>query len=620
MMTKLEFSTWNLRDADPASVATFVAAGVPHLIALILAARGFRSMEEVTAFAELSARNMTSPCDLDGMEPAMARLTLAIVRGERVFVNGDFDADGVTSTSILMRGLEILGLKAIAYVPDRAIDGHGFKEAAVERACEAGAKLIITIDCGVSSRETVELASSIGIDTIIIDHHEPDGALPAAAAVIDPKAYPRKDGVLTDVSAAMLAYKVVWAALRLAVDRGEVVETDAKRVLRECLDLAAIGTIADSMPLVGENRGLVRTALDHLHHTESAGLSALLNDALAPRNGPARGGATKPVRPFRRREILVAATPEKRVTARDISHAVAPVLNAFGRMGDATRAVSLLTAGGATAPGLATVGRYENEARRAEEQRVYECALAQVDISEESGAIVVVGEDWHPGVLGNVAPRLAEKFGRPAIVLSFRNGAARTRTDLARGSARGPAGSNVLGLLQSVSTHIKDFGGHKGAAGVSVERRNLEGFRDALHASAERALGSGTPATPFDVDATATLPELLDTALTPWLEHLEPFGRGNPEPTIRVEQVFIAGARLVGEKHVAGEIRVGSASLPFIGFNIADNYPPQWLSGSYWTVIGHLSHDPRGGLQFRVTDLRAVEHRTVGTTIVSAAA
>ncbi|MGI8547948.1 MAG: single-stranded-DNA-specific exonuclease RecJ, partial [Gemmatimonadaceae bacterium] len=506
MMTKLEFSTWSLRDADPASAAAFVVAGVPHLIALILAARGFRSIEEVTAFVELSARDLTPPSDLDGMEPAMARLTLAIVRGERVLVNGDFDADGVTSTTILTRGLETLGVPVTVFVPDRALDGHGFKAGGVERASEAGAKLIIAVDCGVSERETVDLATSIGIDTIIIDHHEPEGPLPRATAVIDPKAYPPKDGVLTDVSAAMLAYKFVWAALRIAADEGRITDLKAKRVLRECVDLAAVGTIADSMPLVGENRGLVRSALDRLHRTEISGLSALIVDAFATQRGRSTGT-------LRSRANAMRPTTGKRITARDISHAVAPVLNAFGRMGDASRAVALLTAGRSEAPGLATVGRFENEARRAEEQRVFDAALAQVDISKESGAIVAVGSDWHPGVLGNVAPRLAEKFGRPAIVLSFRTGASRTQSDLARGSARGPAGSNVLGLLDSVSTYIKSYGGHKGAAGLSVERKNLDAFREALHASADSALGSTAPATPFDVDVTATIHQLLDPAL-----------------------------------------------------------------------------------------------------------
>lgn len=615
MMTKLEFSSWHLRAADPAVVAAFVAAGVPPLVAITLAARGFRSMEDVERFATLSARDLTPPESLDGMAGALDRIDQAVTRGEAVFVHGDFDADGVTSTAILMRGLAALGLRATAFVPDRARDGHGFHRDAVERACTAGASLIITVDCGINDAETVALATSIGIDTIVVDHHEPSGALPPAAAVIDPKAYPAAPGVVTDVSAAMLAYKVVWGALRRAVDRAQRTELDARRILRECLDLAAVGTIADSMPLVGENRGLVRTALERMHQTESAGLGALLGDAQAAQRGgarPARGTVAR-----RGRDVVV--TPEAvHVRARDISHAVAPVLNAFGRMGDATRAVALLTSERGAARGLATVGRFENDARRAEEQRVFEAALAQVDISEETGAIVAVGEDWHPGVLGNVAPRLAEKFGRPAIVMTFRVGAGGTRGSLARGSARGPAGSDVLALLAQARAYITAFGGHKGAAGVSVAREQIDAFRDAIHAAADQALGADTPATPFDVDATVTLREVLDPAVLTWLERLEPFGRGHAEPMLRIERVFIASARRVGERHVAGELRADGLSIPFIGFNIAESYPPEWLTGNHWTVIGHIGRDPRGLLQFRVADLRVAD-RHVATGAATAA-
>jgi single-stranded-DNA-specific exonuclease len=505
-----------------------------------------------------------------------------------ILVHGDYDVDGMTAAALLARGLRELGARVDAFVPHRLRDGYDLGAAGLARAEKMGARLILTADCGMTAVETVDAANEAGLDVIVTDHHRPGLRLPAALAIVNPhradSEYPF-DG-LTGVG---VAFKLLTALFRRA---GRPAGS-----LNRHLDLVAIGTIADRGPLVGENRTLVRAGLRVLARTRNRGLWALI--------------AAARVSPL-----------DDRVPAEDVAFQLAPRLNAAGRMGAAEEGLRLLvTEDAAEAEALAWKLEDHNRRRRATDREVTEEAEAQLRERfdpERDSAFVLWSDDWHPGVLGIVASRIAERFCRPTVIICFDG-------DLGRGSARSAGGANLIGVLDECSALLERYGGHREAAGLDLRREALEEFRrrflsEVSALSAGAVTGDDPAGAPpagekpvageekeLEIDLQVTLAE-AEGLIRIWLRHLEPFGFGNPRPVLLARDVRFEDLARVGAdgSHLrASVLGQEGGRLPAIGFGMGDR-AAELREGS-WELAFELVEDHWRGRrrsQARLLDAR----------------
>jgi single-stranded-DNA-specific exonuclease len=516
--------------------------GFPTLIARLLLNRGLSSPEDILAFLEPTLERLASPFDLPGLEVAAARLARAVRQGEPLVVYGDYDADGLTAATLLTQFFQELGLVCTTYIPDRLTEGYGLNQPALEKLA-ARASLLVTVDCGVSDAAEVAWARDHGLEVIVTDHHELPPELPPALAVVNPKRggedYPF--AMLAGVGVALLLALGVRARLR---EEGWF-KNHPEPNLRSYLDLVALGTAADVVPVLGENRILVGEGLKVLEKTRRPGLLALKE---------------------------VAGLNGRTATFRDLCFRLAPRINAAGRLGQALGALHLLLATDlGQARSQARILDELNRRRQSLEGEVLKQAKKLVEQQKlaERPVMVLGREGWHPGVLGIVASRLAEEFHCPVAMVSLKEG-------LGKGSARSVEGYHLFHGLQACRQHLIKFGGHEAAAGFSVAEENLSALQDAFEEAFLAQLGQTRLRPTLKVDAAVGLGD-LDQGFYQHLQRLRPFGPGNPEPVFVCDAVACLSSRVVGERHLRVQLSQDGVVREAIAFDQAALHP---LSGS----------------------------------------
>ncbi|HEX3911086.1 MAG TPA: single-stranded-DNA-specific exonuclease RecJ [Solirubrobacteraceae bacterium] len=502
--------------------------GVSGALAQVLVRRGLETPAGARAF--LAAEEEHSPSEMRGIERAVASILEHVAGKQRITVHGDYDVDGVCSTAILVRALRALGADVDSYLPDRASDGYGLNAATVKRLQARGTRLLVTVDCAVTAVEEVALAQELGMQVIVTDHHAPraDGALPQA-----PLVHPALCGYpCAELCATAVAYKLALAVFEAAGRDPRELEQD--------LDLVALATVADVVPLIGENRTLVRRGLRVLAATRKPGLRALM---------------------------AVARVDPSRVDARALGFALAPRLNAAGRMYRADAGLELvLTEDPMRAAQIADELDRANHERREVELRIRYEAEAQLSTLGEQAAYVLAGEQWHAGVIGIVASRLAERHHRPVVLVALEG-------DTGKGSGRSIAGFDLLAGLTACARHMLRYGGHRAAAGLEVERGQVPALAQALNEHAERVLSGDRLAPVERVDAIVAGDELGMT-LAEELQQLAPFGHGNPGVSLMLADACFRDGRPMGEgKHVRFTVESHGARARAVAFGGGGSLP-----------------------------------------------
>ena len=525
---------WEHQTRDEPRVSALVnALEIDPVIANLLVLRGIATPEEVERFLHPSLEHLHDPFQLADLPRAVDRLLRAIDQNERIAVHGDYDVDGVTSTVILRRLLELLGADVVHFIPERLKDGYGLEPAAIERLSAQQVRVVVSVDCGIRSGAAATRARELGLDLVVTDHHEPDVTLPPAFAVINPKRpdcpYPDKD-----LAGVGVALKLVQALCQ---------RTNHTRWLPGFIKMAALGTVADVVPLRGENRVITKLGLAQLSQgPHTVGLRALLD-------------AT---------DLLGQA-----VTSFHVAFRLAPRINAAGRMSTPDLATRLLLLAdescAAEAKSLAEQLEAENLHRQHEEAEILRAARHRVETDPDVGAhamLVVWGDGWHRGVIGIVASKLVDAFHRPAIVLAVDG-------DLAYGSGRSIPGFDLLGALEHCGDLFTRFGGHRHAAGLTIDTRRLKELRTRITGFADDRLGPDqlTPRLRIDgaLPLAAITPDVVDG-----LRAMEPFGAGNPRPMFHTGPVELAnGPRVMKSRHLSMSVRQGTRVFRAVAWRMA---------------------------------------------------
>jgi len=526
------------RRPDPGIVAALARElGVPEPLAAILVQRGFAAPDIAKAFLRPDLERLSDPCGWPGMRAAVDLLAGAVRSGTPILVHGDYDVDGQCGAALLTRVLRSAGGDAHAFVPHRLRDGYDFGAAGLAEARRLNAGLIVTCDCGITAVDAVRAARAEGREVIVTDHHVPGDELPPASAVLDPRRpdCPAEDN---DLCGTGVAFKLAQA-LMPALGR-------SPNVPLHFLDYVALATVADVVPLTGENRILVRHGLKMLSDSRWTGLRALVDAAgLAGRS----------------------------IKAGHVGFILAPRLNAVGRIGDAAQGVRLLLSDDpAEAAAIARELETLNARRQALDQRILDEAitLAETALRPDDRALVLAADGWHPGVIGIVASRLVERYGRPTFLIGWDG-------DTGRGSGRSIGGFDLHGALRRVGHHLEKYGGHTMAAGLTVRRDRFEAFRVAFLRVAGELLDPDDLVPEQRVDLELPL-GLVSEKLEKLFRYLEPCGPGNPAPVFGVRAARAVGARRVGANHLRFLLDDGSGVLPAIGFQWADAVPDAWLA------------------------------------------
>jgi single-stranded-DNA-specific exonuclease len=497
-------------------------------LAQVLVRRGLREPEAARSF--LLAAEAHPASAFAGIAAAVELIRAHLAQGSRITIHGDYDVDGVCSTAVLVRALRALGADVDSYLPDRAGDGYGLALETVERLARRGTRLLITVDCAITAVAEVTHARALGMDVVVTDHHAPraDGALPEAPIV-----HPALCGYpCAELCATAVAYKLGCALFEAQGRDGRALEQD--------LDLVALATIADVVPLVGENRTLAKRGLRELAATSKPGLRALM---------------------------AVAGVDASRVDERAVGFALAPRINAAGRMQRADAGLELLlTEDAPRAQAIALELDRANSERRAVERRILIAAEQQIAALGERRAYVLAQEGWHAGVIGIVAARLAERHRRPVVMVALEG-------DRGKGSGRSIAGFDLLAALCACERHLVRFGGHRAAAGVEMERGALDGFAEAFDEHAQSVLPLQETVAVERVDAVVEGDELSMT-LAEELDALAPFGRGNPGVALLLEGASFADRRPMAEgRHVRFTVRSKGARARAVAFGIGTRLP-----------------------------------------------
>lgn len=534
------------RDAEERSEVLAKELGIPPLVARVMLLRGHADPAAAREFLRADLGDLLDPFLLPDMETAVVRVLRAVRDGERIRIYGDYDVDGITSTCVMLDVLKTLGADVDYYIPGRLHEGYGLNLDAVEKAASSGISLLITVDCGITSVEEVELAARRGIDVIVTDHHEPSQVLPRAHALVNPK---RRDSnyAFPDLAGVGVAYKLASALLRARAGT-----LDAPAPSSELLELVALGTIADVAPLTGENRIFAKHGLARLNATSNAGLRAL---------------------------IQASGLAGREIGAGAVGFFLGPRLNAAGRLGDASLCVDLLTAASPDdAARIASLLDRANQERQSLEQAIQEEAASMVKVSEdgeaEDAVLVLAGEGWHPGVIGVVASRLVERFWRPVILISMDG-------DEGRGSGRSIDSFDLYGGLVQCADLLKEFGGHRRAAGLSLSRSAVTALRERLNQIGRSVLTPEDLARRVVCDLEVRFGE-IDLAAAEGLGMLAPFGVGNPVPTFLSRGVRLVEYRGVGAeaRHLKMKLAQEGVVLDAIGFGLGNMAPELFARGA----------------------------------------
>jgi single-stranded-DNA-specific exonuclease len=550
---------WVIAPAEPALIKTL--SGELHLpapLAQVLINRGYRDVAAARRFLEPKLRDLRDPFELPDMKAAVDRVLAGIEKKERIVIYGDYDVDGVTSSALLFRVLRSAGATIGNFLPHRMDEGYGLSKDGIARCLtEHKPELLIAVDCGTSSVHEIADLKKRGVDTVVLDHHEPPPQLPECVALVNPKR--RDDGA--PLASVGVSFKLAHALLKHERRLGDKID------LRDHLDLVAIGTVADIVPLTGENRILVKAGLERLPHTDKVGLRALMD---------------------------IADVPDT-VSPYHIGFRVGPRLNAAGRLADAMVALELLlTEDAAQAAGLAKLLNDHNAERQQVEERITQEALQMARDFTGDRVLVLAKESWHTGVIGIVASRIAQQFYRPTVIIG-RDG---------KGSCRSIAGYSIVEALQHCAPLLEKFGGHEMAAGLSVSAGKMAELRRALNEQAARVLNEEDLQPRVLVDAVARLDE-LDDEFFEKLERFEPCGQGNPSPVFAACGVAIRGApRVVGKNHLKLFVTDGETIVEAIWFGMGDAQLPR---GELDIAFAPEVSEYRGveTVQLKVKDIRA---------------
>jgi single-stranded-DNA-specific exonuclease len=516
---------WNLLPLVP-DQRLVSSSGLSPLLAQLLYNRGLTEPSQLEPFITGDKRLSSDPSQLPDIQPAVARIYRALLSGENMAIYGDFDADGITGTALLVQGLSSLGGKVIPYIPHRLTEGYGLKTAALENLHRQGISLVITVDCGITALAEVKRANRLGLDIVITDHHSPLPEIPPAIAIINPKrvdsSYP-----FSELTGAGVALKLLQALFQGV---GKEWQLDG------LMDLAALGTVADMAPLSGENRYLVKQGLKLINATPRLGLREVISQA------GLRPGS---------------------LDAESISWTIAPRLNAAGRLAHAMTSYKLLMT---NSPQEARDLAIELEEKNAERQRLTTKVLArareQVLAQGISPLLVAAASDYPIGIAGLVASRLAEEFYRPAIVI-------RTGELVSSGSCRSIPEFNIILALNQCSQLLSQFGGHSQAAGFTLPTKNLAALQEHLSRLAAEQLAGADLRPHLDIDAEVTLPELSGNTFQA-IQQLAPFGRGNPAPTFLSQGTEVVDCRTMGNngEHLRFKLKQGGVMWDGVGFRL----------------------------------------------------
>ncbi|MDP3024094.1 MAG: single-stranded-DNA-specific exonuclease RecJ [candidate division Zixibacteria bacterium] len=542
--------------------------GLPPVIGKILINRGYSEPEEAKNFLNPSLSDLSDPFMLKDMERGVDRVISALTDKEKIMIFGDYDVDGITSASLMYLVLTKLGAQVSYYLPNRLVEGYGLSEEGILEAERRGAKLIISVDCGINAVKEVDFAQKKGIDCIITDHHEPAETLPDAWAIINPKqegeTYKGKE-----LSGVGVAFKLAQAIYRkLGQDEKE---------LEDHLDLVALGTAADIVPLLGENRILTRYGLLQVAKTSKPGLKSL---------------------------IFISGLMGREIGTGQVVFILAPRINAVGRLGDAERAIKLLTTRDEKlASEISRVLDEENRKRKKIDEGTLEQALEliqeEVDLKNDK-AIILASAGWHQGVIGIVASRVAERFYRPTVMISIDG-------EEGKGSARSIPGFHLFEALKECEDCLLKYGGHKYAAGLSIASKEIESFKEKFKLVSARRIKDEDLIPRLTVDAELELEEIQDGLISA-LELFAPFGPGNLKPVFVTRGLELADdAYVVGKNHLRLKVKKNGIIMDAIGFNLGDFAKPLAMRGTKIDLAYVLELNVWNGnskIQMRLKDLQ----------------
>jgi single-stranded-DNA-specific exonuclease len=529
---------WRLESPPVEAVAALERHGIPRLLATLLVRRGHTEPAGAAAHLAASPMGLHDPFLLPGMQAAAERIARAVKDRETILVHGDYDVDGVTGTALLIRLFRLIGARAAWHIPNRLEHGYSFGAHSLERAEREGAKVVISVDNGTAAHAVIAALAERGIDTVVTDHHEaPAGPLPAAVAIVNPK-LPGSRYPMRELCGGAVAFKLAWGLCQHLFGARRASE-EFKRFLEEATAYVAIATVCDVVPLVDENRIFARFGLKALETTRNPGLAALLE---------------------------VAGLKGVPLTAEDVGFQIGPRLNASGRLGSAERAVECLLANdAASAKDHARALQELNQKRKEIEAGVLSearAAAAELADPEEHPVLVLAGQGWHQGVVGIVAARLTEDFGRPAIVIGLEGA-------FGRGSARTVGRFNILEAMSGAAPHLERFGGHEQAAGLEIRAANVPAARAAIAARARSMLaGTAHPAAALEIDCELPFEHMTRERMKE-LERLAPFGAHNEAPVFLAREVYLAEpARTIGSEknHLLLQLRKGNHVLKALAF------------------------------------------------------
>jgi len=544
----------------------------PEMIAEMLVRKELTDHEKIQKFFNPSLDQAADPFIFKDMEKAAQRIMQAIEKKELITIYGDYDVDGTTSTAMLYLGLRKVGANVDYYIPHRMIDGYGLSLSGVDQIKDNGTKLIISVDCGINAIEEIQQINDLEIDIIVTDHHNPKEILPDAYAIINPKMI-ESDYPFKELAGVGVAYKLLVAVFnRLKVNTDEMID--------RFIDLVALGTIADIVPLTGENRLFASIGLKRLVGKHNIGLNALIN---------------------------IAGLTHKELNASDIVFGIAPRINAAGRMGSALRAVELMVSNDDDESAeLAQIIERENSIRQQIDQRTFQEACEIIEKKyknmDDTSLILVSSDGWHPGVIGIVASKLVEKYYKPTIMISFKDG-------VGSGSGRSIAGFNLFEALQSVEDYLDTFGGHKYAAGLSVLGEYVDLLENRLSKYVKENITADQLIPPLKIETMLELYEINENLLE-WMNKFSPFGPGNMRPNFYTEKVMIVGFPYnVGKNHLKLKVVKDGCTLDMIGFNLGD-FLPFLKKGSFIDIAYSLEFNTWQGrttIQGKLKDIKFVD-------------
>lgn len=559
---------WTVADPpDPDKVKSLVRElEIPGPLAALLVQRGHDSPGAAKRFLKPALGSLSDPYEIRDMDRAVAVIAGAVRLGQTILVHGDYDVDGQCGAALLTRTLKQAGAKVVSMVPHRIRDGYDFGPAGLALAAECRAGVIVTVDCGTTARDVIARAKELGHKVVVTDHHVP-GALPPADAVVNPQRPDCPSEAAKVLCGSGVAFKLAQA---LSQELGL-----PENFPYYLLDLVALATVADMVPLAGENRTLVRYGLKMLRQSRWPGVRAL---------------------------IEAVRLEGKEIRASHVGFILGPRLNAVGRIGDAMEGLELLLSEDQErARQIAQKLEDTNARRQRMDQEILNDALEEIEREidlDQNYALVLARDGWHPGVIGIVASRIVERTGRPTILIALDG-------DEGRGSGRSIPGFDLHGALIQCAEFLERFGGHTMAAGLSIRREALPDFREAFNRIARRSLAPEDLVPSQRIDLVVALEE-LDLRLEQLLRRLEPCGLGNPAPVFAASGVRVLDLRPVGENHLRFVLEDRGARLPIIAFDWGDRMPERWTGGKV-DVAFRLERDEWQGmpsLKARLVDLR----------------